>query len=85
MEGGRFAPLKVVETWFLVQRVSDLIPFLRSRTAHGNEPLYPFFGDVLSEETDAVGVGFDLTLARLEIDIQAQIPESKLSRQKRIA
>ena len=42
--GGHFAPLKVVETWFLVQRVSDLISFLRSRSAHGNEPFYLFWG-----------------------------------------
>ena len=84
LEGGRFAPLKVVETWFLVQRVSDLITFLRSRTSHGDEPFYSFFGDVISEKTDALGVGFDLTFAWLEIDVQAQLPESKLSRQKRI-
>ena len=84
LEGGRSAPLKVVETWFLVQRVSDLISFLRSRAADGNEPFYSFFGDLLSRETDSVEVGFDLTFAWLEIDVLAQLAESKLSRQKRI-
>ena len=70
--GGHSAPLKVVETLFLVQRVSDLISFLRSRSAHGNEPFYLFWGDVLSRETDAVGVGFNVPPAPFEMDLQTQ-------------
>ena len=85
LERGRSAPLKVVETWFLVQRVSDLISFLRSRTADGNEPFYLFFGDVLSRETDAVEVEFNMTSAAFEVDVQAQRMESRrLIRQIRI-
>ena len=75
--GGQSAPLKVVETWFLVQTVSDLISFLRSRSAHGNEPFYFFGGDVLSRETDAMGVVFNLTPAPSEMDVQAQCLVSK--------
>ena len=78
--GGHFAPLKVVETWFLVQRVSDLISFLRSRAVHGNEPFYLFFGDLLSRETDSFEVGFDTTSASFEIDVQAQLTMSLASK-----
>ena len=40
--------------------------------------LFTFFGgDVLSGETDAMGVGFNLTPAPSEMDVQAQCLVSK--------
>ena len=72
--------------WDLVSCIKGLWPhFLSKKQNRSWEWAFsPFFGNELSRETDAFGIGFDVISAPFEMDVQAWRTGSRLISQKRI-